>query len=502
MRPRSTPPAAIDTPSLRSRLLRHVLAPLALTWLVGTVISVKVATESTQRAFDRSILDDAYAVAANVRPTAQGLMLMLSPREMKTVLFDQVEVIQYAVLHVDGRPIAGDTLPVAVPAPGEDDIYRFSDLEVHGKMLRGVRLHVDGEEPFEVVILATIHGRQKLLRNIVLYGGGSQLLLLLVLAAWLRRSISRDLQPLTTFQDALDERHARDLAPLHLPRAHREIEHIGRAVNALLERVARGVSAQREFAGNIAHELRTPLAGIRAQASYGLAQKDAALWRDALVGIVRSEARASHLVDQLLALALADESQPHQWVQLDELVHEAVLRFLPRADAEGVDLGARGLEVPLAVRSNPVLLEGVLNNLIDNALRYGRAPTDPQVTIELRPEGDRVVLAVIDNGPGIAAPEQARLMGRGVQGIDGVRLGEGAGLGLSIVARYAQLLDAPLDMHSSERGQGLEVRLLLPGPVRAHAVAPATARAAGDHSSRADLAVSGKSLNTPSTPSR
>lgn len=452
-------------PSLRFRLLRHVLLPLAVTWLVGTWVSVRVASEFTERAFDRSIIDDAYAVAANLRQSPAGVDLTLTPREIASVLFDQIETVQYAVLRPDGTALAGDW-QWPVPPPGEDDIFRFSDLQFEGKKLRAVRLRLDNPEGFEVVVVATTRSREAMLRSVLIYSGISQLVLLLALATWLRVTISRDLQPLTDFQHALDKRHARDLAPVRIATTTRDMQRMSAAVNDLLARVAHGVSAQREFSGNIAHELRTPLAGIRAQASYGLAQKDPQAWREQLAGIVRSEARASHLVDQLLALALADEAMQEQWVQLDELVQETVLRFLSRADAAGVDLGARGLETPVAIRSHPLLLEGILSNLIDNALRYGAVAgreAKPHITIELAHDGTSVALTVMDNGPGIEASQQERLMQRGAQGLDGDRLGQGAGLGLSIVKRYAQLLGAQLRMTAGPQQCGLAVTLWLPG---------------------------------------
>ncbi len=452
-------------PSLRSRLLRHVLGPLALTWLAGTVVSVLVAAGFTQRAFDRSLLDDAYAVAANVRSTGDGLDFALTPREVKAVLFDQVETVYFAVLRPDGSVLAGNPgLPV--PPPRDDDVYRFSDIRFQGLALRSVRLRLEVPAAFEVVTAQTTRGRSALLRSVLLYSVVSQALLLLGLALWLRRAIQQELRPLAALQQALDRRDARDLAPVPVQASTRDLQRMGTAVNALLARVAQGVRAQREFAGNVAHELRTPLAGIRALTNYGLAQKDPAVWREQLGAIVHSEARASHLIDQLLALALADEvrgDMPRQTVLLDALVRETVLQFLRRADAAGVDLGALGLDRTVAVQGQALLIEGVLNNLIDNALRYGipTAPqTQPRVTVELSRVADTVVLAVHDNGPGLSDEQRQHLLQRWSQGREGERLGQGAGLGLAIVARYAELLQARLELDAGPEGVGLCVRLV------------------------------------------
>ena len=449
-------------PSLRARLARHVLVPLALVWLAGTMASVGVANLFTQRAFDRSLLDDAYAIAANVRQGGQGLELALSPREVKALLFDQVETVYFAVLRSDGSLLAGNA-HLAAEALQEGEPYRFSDIQFRGQALRVVRLR-PVQAAFDVITAQTVHGRNAMLRSALLYSLLPQLLLLGALAWWLHRAIARDLQPLAAFQQALAQRDARDLAPLPVQASTRDLERLGQAVNALLGRVGEGVRALHEFVGNVAHELRTPLAGIRAQASYGLAQHDPALWREQLAGIVHSEARASHLVDQLLALALADEARsamPLQAVALDVLVQETVLRFLPRADAAGVDLGAQGLEQPVVVQGLPLLIEGVLSNLLDNALRYGQPPDGetPRVTVALARVANEVRLSVTDNGPGIAAPQRQELLQRWVQGREGERLGEGAGLGLGIVARYAELLGAQLTVLPAPHGHGLCVQL-------------------------------------------
>jgi two-component system, OmpR family, sensor histidine kinase TctE len=229
--------------------------------------------------------------------------------------------------------------------------------------------------------------------------------------------------------------------------------------------VAASMRSQREFSGNVAHELRTPLAGIRALAEYGLAQSDPVVLREQLQKVAASEARASRLVEQLLALALAEEADAGiqiEPVAFDQIVHETVLRFMPRADAAGVDLGVQGLEHPVWVAGNASLIEGLLGNLIDNALRYGQAPPGQSsaVTVSLKVQADRVFLSVIDNGSGLTLEQQRHLMQRGVRGASADKLGQGAGLGFSIVTRFAQIMHARFELGNAPEGSGLRASLV------------------------------------------
>jgi two-component system sensor histidine kinase TctE len=272
------------------------------------------------------------------------------------------------------------------------------------------------------------------------------------LAIWLQRAIEDDLVPLTDLERAVDERDARDLTPVPVSASTQDIEKLSVAINALLARIAQGVRAQREFSGNVAHELRTPLAGIRALADYGLRHNDPQVWREQLMGIAQSQERASHLIDQLLALALADEAQQqriHESVALHDVVRDVVMRFMPRADAQRVDLGAVGIDQPVRVQANRALLEGVLNNLLDNALRYGGAPEgESRITVSVEEAPQAVVLSVMDNGSGVSEEQRQKLSRRWVQGSAGEALKEGSGLGLAIVHEYARLLGAMVAMQN------------------------------------------------------
>ena len=188
-----------------------------------------------------------------------------------------------------------------------------------------------------------------------------------------------------------------------------------------------------------------PLAGIRAQADYALANADPQVWREQLQGITRGEARASHMVEQLLALALADEAKAGlrlEPVTLNELAHNVLLRFLPKADAAGVDLGGEGLDETVTVLADAALIEGILGNLLDNALRYGHTEDHVEqahVTVTVVRHPDGVVLSVLDNGPGMNQAQAEQLRKRWVRGaVDGQLVAaNGAGLGLAIVNRYA-----------------------------------------------------------------
>jgi two-component system sensor histidine kinase TctE len=456
-------------PSLRNRLLRHVLLPLALTWLLGSALVVGIATYFTQQAYDRALLDDAYLLASHVRrnaaPDVGGLELSLSAQEMSTVLFDQSEALFFAVLRPDGSLVAGHAgLSGRLGSVGQPV---FDTLDYQNRSLRSVTIHREQPGDFYVVMAQTTTSRDRLLQRLLAFSIAPQIVLLIGLALWLQRAIANDLHPLAELTRFVGKRDARDLTPVPVSGSTRDVQRLGQAVNALLARIAQSVQAQREFSGNVAHELRTPLAGIRALADYGLRHADPQVWREQLQTIAHSQERASHLVDQLLALALADEAHQslvHESVALDVLVGEAVLRFLPRADAAGVDLGARGVEQPVHVMGSAALIEGALNNLLDNALRYGRAPQgDSHITVAVVDAPQAVVLSVSDNGPGVSSRQMQQLTQRWVQGSAGEALKEGSGLGLAIVSEYARLLGAQVSLQS-ETPSGLRVSLTFMKP--------------------------------------
>lgn len=468
--------------SLQRLLLRDVLSALGLIWLLGTAVAVAIAFLFAQRAFDRSILDDAYFLGGGVTLHEGRLRLILSPGELRTVLFDQGETMAFDIRTIDGTPVAGNRV-LKPPQPPYDVGYSFDDIELDGQDFRTVTLRLETPQPFVVTVAQSNRARTALLRELAGLSLALQLALLAGLAWWLRRRIRRGVAPLGELQQSVAERTAGDFSPIDVATGTREVRELASAINGLLLRLENGARAQREFTGNVAHELRTPLAGIRALAEYGLRNDTPQVWREQLEGIRQSETRASGVLDKLLALALASEARTALHlapVRLDLAVHDAVLRFLQRADLAGVDLGAEGIDEPVTVQADLTLLEGILHNLLDNALRHGSVggarPAVVTVSLALAPGAVR--LSVQDNGPGIASDRREHLMQRGARGDSG-DLQRPGGVGLALVRMYAHLLQAQVDFGPGEDGLGWRVGIVFALPAQAATQAPAQAPTPG-----------------------
>lgn len=459
--------------SLKYRLLRHVLWPLVMVWLVGTVLSAFIANYFVQQAYDRSLLDDAYMVASHVKLKSAGssdLEVNITAAELKSLLFDQSELVVFALFREDGSLVSGHPgLTSPSIANQAANPIEFENIVFQGNNMRAVVLRQDRPQKFSVIVAQTALSRAQLLKKLLGYSVIPEIILLVLIGTWLRWVIGQDLKPLAELMQVVQTRDGSDFSPLKVKTNTADIENLNGAVNALLRRIEAGLKAQKEFTGNVAHELRTPLAGIRALADYGLERSEPEFLKAQLLKIRESSIRASHLTDQLLALAFANEvdiemkSEP---VHLEELVTTAILQRNALARQMNIDLGAVGLENGGVILANKALVEGLLNNLLDNAMRYGK-PSNPsiqEVTVSIQIQENGVEMVVQDNGPGIPAQDIERILKRGVQGANADGSNQGMGLGLSIVTRYAQLLSAEFWLCNSPHQSGLEAHVLFRRP--------------------------------------
>ena len=280
-------------------------------------------------------------------------------------------------------------------------------------------------------------------------------LLAVPLLGWvLGYALRRGLQPLAETSNAVESRSAASLEPIAVQALPQELQPLITSVNALMAKLSRALAAQREFTADAAHELRTPLTALRLQVQLLLLAPDDATRREAALDIREGLDRAAHLVEQLLNLSRVDpDAIPvrHESVDLVELVKSAVSQFSAQADARRIDLGAELAQVPAAsckVVGDAEQLRVLLNNLIDNALRY--TPSGGTVDVRLRPadETGSVLLEVADTGPGIAPDERPRVFDRFYRArssqLDGAP--GGTGLGLAIVKAVADKHGARVEL--------------------------------------------------------
>jgi two-component system sensor histidine kinase TctE len=229
----------------------------------------------------------------------------------------------------------------------------------------------------------------------------------------------------------------------------------------MMARLEDNLGAQHRFIAAAAHQLKTPLTGLKTQTELALLESDCTQLRDYLQRIAAGVDRAAHLTYQLLQLARVEASheQPHQKevVALGALVHEVMANCVPRALAKNIDLGFEAAEVDVKIIGVPLLLREMIDNLVDNALKY--TPAGGHVTVRLH-GGSRVLLEVEDDGIGIAAEDRKRIFERFFRVLGSGA--EGSGLGLAIVREIAELHLATIEVLGPPAGQGTLIRLAFP----------------------------------------
>lgn len=281
---------------------------------------------------------------------------------------------------------------------------------------------------------------------------------LLALVAWW--AVRHSVAPLRSLSQRLAQRPPSELGPLQLQDAPAEVSPLVDALNGLFMRIGALLESERRFTADAAHELRTPIAAIRAQAQVALAAADEATRRHALEATVQGCDRASRLVDQLLTLSRADAERPRTHpVDLAELTRQVAAELAPAALARHQALELHLPEAPCLVPGDPVLLAVLARNLLDNALRY--SPAAAQVRVQVQAQAGRVHLTVEDSGPGLSEAERARLGERFFRVAGNEQ--SGSGLGWSIVRRIAALHGAEVHARRSDRLAGLAVEVVLAG---------------------------------------
>ena len=449
-----------DRPPLARILLARVLLPLVAIWLIGAAFTFLSTRKTMTAAFDHDLVDTVLALASRVRSTGGAIEIDLSSRALELLLYRKDEKLYYGIFRTDAQPVAGES---SLPLPAEPpplDQPRVYDARFRGKAARVAAVTIvppGADEPVVVLAAETLHLRHEAEREIVVYALLPQLALLALLAMVLRGSIATSLAPLGRLSTEIASRSANDLRPLVEDPPSLESHRIKVSVDDLMARLDGSLGAQRAFVGDAAHQLRTPLAGLKATGEYALRQSDPAAWRGAVERMLASAETSTHLVNQLLALAQAEgvtaQRRPAVECDLVELARERTMELAPAALKRGVEVEFDAEVEPVTIRAMPALVGEIVANLVDNAVRY--TPAGGRVTVAVAMSEGTADLRVSDTGPGIPVDEQDRVFDRFYRGRDAAP--GGSGLGLAIVRAYARVMGATVAIESTPLRPGTTV---------------------------------------------
>lgn len=370
--------------------------------------------------------------------------------------------IDYALRDVQGRLLLGDARLEAVPISHSNaDVFTVAEINQQSVRTLTTRFNTRGGVVFITVADAHRAGEPAVRYSFMstLLWDFVQLDITLVLV-WV--GIKLGLRPVTKLRDEIGARSALDLRPIDEASVPREIAPVAVTLNRLFQMLRSSVQSQQQFIANTAHQLRTPLTGMQAQLDLLLTEPAAHPVRDRLQTLQAGVRQLAHAANQLLSLARADPAvniaAKEQPVQLHSLAADVVARHIDRSLQSDIDLG---VEVqPVSILADPSLLDDLLSNLVDNALKY--TPCGGRVTVSAGELEGRPYLSVEDTGPGIPAAER-RLVRQRFYRLPNSS-GHGTGLGLAIVDEIAQLYDATMVIDAGANGIGTRVTVQFPHP--------------------------------------
>lgn len=456
--------------SLYAEVLDFVFAPLAILWPLSVAGSFLVARSLADAPFDRALSDRLGTLVQHV-DTVRLLEndSLLLPGEALFAASDS-DPPPFQIRDSSGRLLAGSpSLPQPNPRDAGAEKAGFGNIVFRGEDWRVAWTYAPdplasdslaaGHQPSRaetgpgegllLVQIAEPARDRRALANEILRGNFMPQFLVMplaVLLVWF--ALSRGLRPLRSVQGRIHDRDPDDFSPIDPHGAPEEIAPLVSAFNGLLARLEVSVAAQRRFIGDAAHQLKTPLAGLRTQAELALAADDANELRTSLRLIANSAERSARMVSQMLALSRAEnlrEAVPFERIDLGRISREVVGDWVPNALGAGIDLGFEDLSAEAPIEANPVLVREALNNLIDNALRHtGRGSS---VTVRVFSAADLQIVEVEDGGTGIEAGDQQRIFDRFYRVHDSTE-GSGSGLGLSIVREIAEQHGASITITS------------------------------------------------------
>ena len=461
-------PTPREQRSLFGEILDWMLTPLLLLWPLSLVMTWLVAQNIAGKPFDRALEYNVRAMAQLIT-IQQGRAQFSLPRPARELLrADDSDTVYYQVLGPRSELLSGER---DLPAPPPLEPVVLDEVRLRDDVVKGfdvkvaylwVNLPIPGTQPALIQVAETMEKRSVLATEIVKGVMLPQFVILplAVLLVWL--ALVQAIKPLHQLEERIRARKPDDLSPIDAQAVPVEVTPLVDAVNDLLLRLTDSIATQKRFLADAAHQLKTPLAGLRMQAE--IAQREGASAEDLkhyLRQIGRASIRATHSVNQLLALARAESNgsaMARVVCDLAELTMSVVRDSVPRALEKHIDLGYEGTQPgnpSCTVLGNPTLLKEMVRNLVDNAINYTPSSLEKPGVITVRvltdPFGQILVLQVEDSGPGVAEAERELIFQPFYRALG--TEADGSGLGLPIVLEIAQQHNASVSLEETHPGQ-------------------------------------------------
>ncbi|MDE2599404.1 MAG: sensor histidine kinase N-terminal domain-containing protein [Rhodocyclaceae bacterium] len=462
---------------LKQKLLTWLLWPLMALMVVDAVVGYYVTAHFAAAAYDRTLGEMAREVLLEVQG-GSGDELVLPPSAQRIILEDPDDKIFYRVIRQSDKASVGEA---SLVLPGSltlkagriaffDTVLEDEDVRV--AVLLGVG---NGKTQPDMLILVaeTVNKRNTLFREILAGVVMPQLVLALLVGILVSTGVVRGLAPLRRLEQTIATRSHLDLSPVvtEVPEGVRPLVD---EINALMARLSEVLEFQNRFIADAAHQLRTPVAGLKAQIEIVLRERDPERLKQSMEHIYTGMERLSRLVAQLLSLARNEPNAVRNLqlggMDLNRLVFETTMEWVPAALDKGIDLGFDGGEEPVMIQGDPARLKELINNLFDNAIRY--TPDNGRVTAMVTRD-PAPAFSISDDGPAIPVEEREHVFER-FHRLLGTNT-EGSGLGLAIVNEIAKLHGAEVRLMEDKDGIGNTFVVTFPLPSDAGGVRSAYA---------------------------
>ncbi len=431
------------------------MVPICTLWLVTTFSAYTFADRFANDAYDEIMLNSADSIVARILETDHGLVVDLPPAARDILEHNDMDTFFYRVVTLDGKTLSADAdLPMlegAVNLPLWKP--KFTDARVNGLKTRlcVLRVPVKGSKTDEVLVIVaeTLKARNHFANQITLSIVVPQLFFILLSAIAVSLGVSRALVPLKNLRDSVRKRSQHDFTPIPEDDTPSEVQPLVVAINELMIKLSEDLDAQRRFVANAAHQLRTPLAGLKTYVAL-LKRKKQPETAELLDELDVGMDRLNKLVGGLLALAKAEPSANRSSdmlpVDLNSIAGDITKALTAKAESKSLVLTFVGSTKSATIQGDTGRLQDLVSNLLDNAIVYTQKSGSILVKVESSPE--TVVLTIEDNGPGIPAGDRDRVFERFYRVLGtGV---EGSGLGLAIVKEITIMHDATISIEAVE----------------------------------------------------